>query len=144
MYREMKVQLRPSPTCLNKPEDTSFFIFMCLVTALSKLEITASEGLANAEWWWEQMETDSLALVIRCRNFLSLLVRVLFMKCGWKLTINRFLPLPKALQKHPFYTLENRYFFFSAIHIQFQIESTSGEKCTGWYIRNSRALQLTI
>lgn len=34
------------------------------------------------------------------------------MRCGWKVIINHFLPLSKALHKEPFYTLENTCFLF--------------------------------
>lgn len=84
----MKVQLRPTPSCLNKPEGSFLFIFMFLITVLLKLEVTASERLTNAEWWWEEIEKDSLASVLRCIKLLSLLVRMLFMRYGWKVIIN--------------------------------------------------------
>lgn len=105
---------------------------MFLKTVWSKLEITAKERLTNTEWWWEQVEKESLALEIRCRQYLSLLVLILFMRCGWKLTINHFLSLPKTLHNCPFFTLENKYFFFfffsTYIYTYFRLNSHTSEK----------------
>lgn len=43
IHEEMKVQLRLSPTCFNKLEGAFFFIFMFLISVLSKLEITQTD-----------------------------------------------------------------------------------------------------
>lgn len=74
------------------------------------------------------MERDSLALVIRCRKFLSLLLRMLFMRCGWKLTINHSC----HCQKHFTNTLSAPWRTdtpFSQLHIyDFRLNSHLGKK----------------
>lgn len=134
----MKVQLRLTSSCLNKPEGSFFFIFMFLITVLSKVEVTTSERLTNAEWWWEQMERDSLALVVRYIKFLSLLVRMLFMRSGWKVIINHFC----HCQKHFTNSLSTLRRTLASFF--FQIEFTSVGKCIGCHVHNSRALQMTV